>query len=367
MISRTTHTIARRDLLALTGASAVALAAPAIVKPARADDEITIFTWETYHEDPWIAEWTGATGIKANVIRTGSVDEMFAQARSGAVEADILYFNSGSFQRYVAAELIAPIDLAKVPNAVNVTPGLKFEQRNTIDGKLYGIPYNWGTQPLMFNKDAVKEGSDSWKALWDPQWEGKVNLFDDAYITFPMIALYAGARDPFQLTEAEFEACREALIALRPQVRTIARGFNDAEAIYAAGDAVIGYCQNIAVVFNLNAKGKNFGYSFPKEGTPTWIDNAVLTPRGERDAVYRFINDNLTLPWQARFIEFSNNNGVLTDFAARQAGLSDAVLIKTNIIDQGSPDFWPKMAIFVAPEDIDRRVQMWNDFKAGTL
>src|SRR5262245_3566671 len=52
-----------------------------------ADKELTVFTWETYHDDPWIAEYTAKTGVKINVVRTGSVDEMFAQASSGAVQA----------------------------------------------------------------------------------------------------------------------------------------------------------------------------------------------------------------------------------------------------------------------------------------
>ena len=357
----------RRQFLTLTGAGVATLAAPGIIRSARAADEITIFTWETYHEDPWIKEWTDKTGIKVNVQRTGSVDEMYAQTRSGAIMADVLYFDSGSFKRYVEADLVAPIDVSKVPNASNISSGLKFEQRNSVNGKLYGLPYNWGTQPLMFDADAVKSGTDSWAVLWDPAYAGKVSMFDDAYITFPMIALQAGVKDPYNLTDAEFDACAELLRKLRPQVKTIARGFNDAETIYAAGDAVVGYCQNISTVFNLQNKGKNFNYSFPKEGTPTWIDNAVLTKTGDREAVYQFLNDNLTPAWQKRFIEFSLNNGVLTEDVARTAGLSEDILKKTNIIDQAKSGFWDNMSVFQAPEDIDRRVQIWNDFKAGTL
>lgn len=361
------HLLNRRKLMRVGGGAAV-LAATGLAgtRPAAAAEEITIFTWETYHEDAWIAEWTKKTGIAVKVVRTGSVDEMFAQTQSGAIQADILYFDSGSFERYKEAGLISPFDASKVPNAGNVTAGLKWEERNSIDGKPYGLPYNWGTQPLMYDETAVDK-PDSWAALWDKKYEGKVNMFDDAYITFPMIALYVGAKDPYNLTDAEFEECRKALKALRPQVRTIARGFNDAEQAYAAGEAVIGYCQNIAIVFNLNNKGKKFNYSFPKEGTPTWIDNAVITEKGNRPEVYQFISDNLTPEWQSRFIEFSFNNGVLTGEAAKAAGLTDELLKKTNILDQEAADFWPKMSVFAAPESIDRRLEIWNDFKAGTL
>lgn len=364
-----TYNLNRRHFVASVGALAGTTALGRWSAPALANQgEITIFTWETYHEDPWIADYTENTGVQVNVIRTGSVDEMYAQTRSGAVEADILYFDTGSIPRYKDAGLIDIFDAGAVPNANNITPTMGWEEKGTVEGALWGgLPYNWGTQPLMFNRDAVDKEPTSWAALWDTRYAGKVSMFDDAYITFPMIALYIGAEDPFNLTDAEFSECAKALRALRPQVGTIARGFDDATTIYAAGDAVIGYCQNIAIVNDLNALGQNFGYAFPDEGTPTWIDNSVITPRGNRQEVYDFINENLTRDWQARFIQESANNGILTAEAARQAGIPEDVLAKTNVIDQATEGFWDKMVVFQPPEDIDRRLQIWNDFKAGTL
>ncbi len=360
--------IGRRQFLKASAAGAAALATPNIIRSAYAQsDEITIFTWETYHDDAWIAEWTKKTGIKVNVTRTGGVDEMFAMGSSGAVPADVFYIDSGSIKRYHDANLIVPLDISQIPEAANISPGLKYEERSSVDGKLYGVPYNWGTQPLMFDEEVVSGGTDTWNVLWDSKYAGKVNMFDDAYITFPMIALKVGAKDPFNLTDEEFEACRQALVELRQQVRTIARGFNDAEALYASGDASLGYCQNISIVFNLQAKGRKFNYSFPKEGTPTWIDNAVISKKGDRPAVYKFLNDNLTIPWQSRFITSSLNNGVLTEAGARKGAIAEDILKKTNIIDQSQAGFWDKMVVYMFPENIDRRVQMWNDFKAGTL
>lgn len=111
----------------------------------------------------------------------------------------------------------------------------------------------------MFDKDTVGDEPQTWAALWNPKYVGKVSMFVDAYITFQMFAAYVGAADALNLSDEEFEACADALRRLRPQVGTIARGFDDATTIYVASDAVIGYCQNITVVHNLNGLGKNFG------------------------------------------------------------------------------------------------------------
>ncbi|WP_322093879.1 extracellular solute-binding protein [Paraburkholderia bannensis] len=356
----------RRQFLKASALGLTALAAPAIIRSANASTGIMIYTWETYHEDPWLAEWTKATGIPVRVVRAGTVDEMFANMRSGAIQPDVLWFDSGSIKRYVEAELIYPIDPSRLSNLGMITAGLKWREMNSLNGKVWGVPYNWGTQPLMYNEQVVQT-PNTWQALWDKKYVGKVSMFDDGYITFPMIALAVGAHDPFNLTSTEFDRCRDALRKLRGQVKVLARGWNDAQTMYASGDAVIGYCQNISIPYNLMNQGKKFSYVFPKEGTPTWVDNAVITKRGNREEVYRFINDNLSATWQARFIKFSGNNGILSSDEARKAKLPDDLLKRTNIIDQDSPSFWPKMALFRSPESIEKRIQIWTDFKSGTL
>ncbi len=358
----------RRTFLKSTAGLGALAALPGFAKPAHADQgEITLYTWETYHDDPWIAEYTAKTGVKIKAVRSGSIDEMFATVQSGAISPDVIYFDTGTANRFKQAGLLAPFDASQVANRSNIASSMDWEAKATIDGALYGLPYNWGNQPLMYDSDATGGEPQSWDELWDPKYAGKVNLFDDGYVVMQMIALKIKAADPLKLTDDEFEACAEALRTLRPQVNTIARGFDDALTIYASGDAVIGYCQNISIVNKLKAMGKNFAYTFPQEGTPTWLDCAVLTESGRRKEVYDFINETLSPAWQARFITTNSNNGILTPEAATAAGVSQEALARTNILDQTWDGFWSKMVVSKLPEDIDRRVAMWNDFKAGTL
>jgi spermidine/putrescine transport system substrate-binding protein len=217
----------------------------------------------------------------------------------------------------------------------------------------------------MFSTDAVTPAPTSWGALWDPQYKGKVVMFDAADVTIPMVALYVGAKDPYNLTDEEFEKVRQALNELRPQVVTIAKGFDDAVNTFAAGDGVIGYSQNVAEVTALNEQGVPFAYVFPDEGTPEWTDNAILTCTGQRQEVYDFINATLTPEWQARFVEASTNNGILSADAAKAAGVPEDVLKVTNILDQATPGFWDKMSPLMPPESVEKRLEIWNEFKAG--
>jgi spermidine/putrescine transport system substrate-binding protein len=363
------NTITRRSLLKVAAATAGAAALGGTAPRAFAQsEEITIMTWETYHDDDWLAEWTAKSGVKVNAIRIGSNDETYAKLRSGAAEVDAFVLDIGSMQRFIEAKLMAPFDVSKVPNASNIASGLDWQKETTFDGQPRAVPYNWGTQPLMYNTETVKPAPMSWKIFWDPNHAGKVVMPDDAYIVFPMVALAIGAKDPYNLTEEEFEKCMQAFRDLRPQLRTLARGFDDATTIFASGDADVGYCQNISSVFALKDQGKPFDFSFPDEGTPTWIDCYALSESGaKRQVVYDFINETMTPQWQARFIQKSSNNGILDAAAATAAGLPEDSLNKTNIPALQDPKFWERMSFFKHPENVDRRLEIWNAFKAGTL
>jgi spermidine/putrescine transport system substrate-binding protein len=361
------RTLTRRGFVGVAVGVGVAMVyARAGVGAVASGAKISMLTWETYDEPSWLTAYEKQhTDVSFNRSVIGSVDEMFAKVRSGAVKFDLLYFDSGSIERYRQAKLIAPLDASKVPNAANIPAGLPWKKTNIVNGRVWGLPYNWGITPIMYNADHIKKPPTSWAALWDPAYRGKVSTFDDAYVNLPMVSLYLGQKNLFKLTDKQFAAVRIALKKLRPQLVSLATGFNDQQNLFASGEAVIGYCFNISEVYNLQAKGMNIRVTIPKEGTPTWIDNSVITPNGHRPEVYAFINATMGIPWQKRFIEFSGNNGILSLTAARNAGIKKSVLTKTNIPAQKDPTFFRKLVIFQPPNDFDKRLAIWNQFKAG--
>lgn len=360
--------VSRRQFLHATAAVA-GTTTLARFTPARAQtDKVVIQTFETYHEDHWIAAFTEQTGIPVEVIRVGSVDEMFSLPQSGATTPDIVFIDSGTLTRFVDADLLAPIDPAKLKNAGNISPSLKWQEFNRYKDNLWGVPYSWGTIPLMYDADQIPEQPTSWTSLWNKDYAGYVSTFDDAYLNIPMVALAIGAKDPYALTEEELGKVRDALRELRAQVRVIARGFDDMAGLFLAGDAKIAYCQNIAVVNKLQDNGRNVQLSYPDEGTPFWVDNALVLKRGaERPEVYALIDAGLDFTWQARFTDFSGNNCVVDPQKALEAGLSQSGYDRSELKYLGDEAFMSRMSILRVPSDMDQRLQLWNDFKAGLL
>jgi spermidine/putrescine transport system substrate-binding protein len=357
----------RREALAYAGA-AVAVSSPYVIRPAKAaDEEISLLTWETYSEDPWLEEFSKANNVKVSAVRAGSVDEMFAKISSGAVTPDVIYVDTSVIPRLMKQDLLAAIDPAKVPNLNNVSPAINYQKSNMIDGKLYALPYNWGPIPMMYQADTVKDGTDSWKILWEEKYKGRVSVADDSFMSIAVVAMVARAKNPYNMTDAEFDAVKELLKTLRPQVKAMTTGNNDTQALFSSGEVDVGMCMNPPIVANLQKEGKNVVFSVPKEGVPSWLDCAMMTKKGDRDIVYKFLDAQLSLPWQKRFIEFATSPGVFDAKTAEAQGVKPELIKQTVMPLLDKPGLWDSLRLFESVENSDRRLQLWNDFKAGTL
>jgi spermidine/putrescine transport system substrate-binding protein len=335
----------------------------AAVQPG--DGKISVLTWETYHEDPWVKQAEKDLGLKITITRAGSVDELYAKASSGG-GYDLFLVDSGSISRYRSAGLIGAVDASLVPNMKNVNPGLPFNKYNKIGGKLWAVPYNWGVQPLLYNKTQVTAAEAStWKSLWDTKFRGKVMIPDDAYITLPMIAL-EGGWNPFKWGNAEFAKAKSSLATLRKQVQTLTTSFNAQEQMMSSKSAIIGYGQAYAFV----EKYPFLAMSFPKEGVPFWMDNYFFSKKAAQDAdVYKFVNYTLTPRWQCRFANQTYQNGILPPSIAKAKTCFTSKVYAGaggNLVSKLTPKLMKRLVLFQSVENFDKRLQLWNAFKTGT-
>ena len=394
--------ISRRSLIhraigigiGLTGAEPILRAATANAETAKAgsisameaSQTLNILTWETYDNQPWLNEFKKRTGITVHATNVGSPAEMFAKTKANPGQYDIVYATAGWFDNYVKSNLLLPIVESRVENVKQLKLGFNWRAATSVKGKNYAILYNWGDQPLgwlpkfvpgKYNLSKYKHHGilDDWNVLWDPQFKGKVSIFDDPTSVEPMIPLALGFKNPYKLNDQQFSAFSKKLLELRPQVKRLTSGFNDQTNQFASGEAIIGYINNIASVVALQKSGHVLAINnIVKQGTPAWSDNMAITREGgahKLDAVYEFINYSLSIPWQARFIATSGNSGTLnyaqaTSAEARHAGLKRKQLAATLIpaTRQGKA-FFDKMIFFQSVENLQKRLDLWNKFKLG--
>jgi spermidine/putrescine transport system substrate-binding protein len=297
--------ISRRSLLKASAAlGAVGFASPLYVKNAfSSSGELNFTGWAGY---PALAEkvfpaFAAATGIKVNFTEQPDQDTMFAAAKV-ALEAGGIDMIEPTIDRWGGWNtngLLQAWDESKLALA-NYLPGLAdgdAGERSRADGKLMYVPSNWGTEALVYKKDAAKLG--------DPASLGA--LFDSANkaVLRPHSALAAmgryldatgklprpwmdGYTDMGAMVQLWDIALAEAVKA-KGNVVQFWSGENEANAGFVANGATIGLCWD-STGYNLRNDG--YGYAAPTEGAFAWhqgfvlMKNAVNTEQAHELAKY---------------------------------------------------------------------------------
>src|SRR5207253_10698614 len=92
-------------------------------------------------------------------------------------------------------------------------------------GQVYGVPFMWGPNPLLYDTTVFSKPPDSWAVFWDPQYKGKVSVWDDLSSVY-MAAQILGYDKPdpaklYNLTDEQHAAVKEKLLELKPNIRKI--------------------------------------------------------------------------------------------------------------------------------------------------
>jgi spermidine/putrescine-binding protein len=329
-----------------------ALATPFVARAAFAKaDALRILTWEGYAEPDWVKPFEEKHGIKASVVYTGSVDEMFAkmQASKGA-DFDVVAFDTSSFKRYIDGGLIQALDLGKIPNAANLAPAFKKVAPLMRGDKQYGLPFAWGSLPLVYDKAAFPTAPDSWAVMWDPANIQKLIALDDANNNVVLAAIVLGFKDPFNLSDDQFAQVKQKLIDQKKLLLTYYAGFDDGVSIFAQSGIKAMFSMGEPQVPSLKAKGVDAAFVIPKEGAIGWLDCWVVSA-GARDV-------DLANAWLDACLD-KKVGGFLSDKKS-YGNTTDEDANKRNGFTYAD-----KLTFLQTPENFDKRIALWNEVKAA--
>src|SRR5882762_11875778 len=166
--------------LRLATAASVALM---FTLPARADmvtaigkgeGQVDIVAWAGYIERgdtdkayDWVTGFEKETGCKVNVKIAGTSDEMVALMNEGGF--DLVTASGDASLRLIYGKRVQEINTALVPSWKTVDKRLQDAAWYTVDGKHYGVPYQWGPNVLAYNTEVFKQPPKSWSVVFEPQ------------------------------------------------------------------------------------------------------------------------------------------------------------------------------------------------------
>jgi spermidine/putrescine transport system substrate-binding protein len=272
-----TKPTSRRSLLKGLGAAAVGISLLGKKSPAWAEAEkkLNFYNWDTYIGETTLPDFQKETGINVNMSLFATNDELFAKLRAGNPGFDVIVPGSEFVQRMVQAELLEPLDHAKIPNIKNVAP--EFIKDAPYDpGRKYSMPYTWLVIGIGYRKSKVKETPDSWKYLFDSdEYKGKIAVMSDASELFRNCFKYLGqsinSDSPELLKKAE-----AMLIKQKPNIKSFHEDNGQDLLLSGEVDVVMEYNGDIAQVM---VEDDDLNFVVPKEGAMKQSDTLAI-PKG---------------------------------------------------------------------------------------
>ncbi len=277
------------------------------------EGKVVIVAWAGYIErgenDPnydWVTQFEADTGCAVEFKQANTSDEMVS-LMTGSNEYDLVTASGDASLRLIAGGTVQEINLDLIPSYDTVDERLQDGGWHTVDGKHYGVPYDWGANVLAYNTDVFADAPpDSWNVVFEKTTlpdgtsnEGRVEAYDGPiYIADAALYLKAhnpelGIEDPYQLNQAQYDA---SLDLLRQQRTLVARYWHD-----AAVQIDDFTNENIAAssswpyqVIALQFAEEPAAFVIPSEGATGWADTTMMHAQAQHpNCAYKWMEHSL--------------------------------------------------------------------------
>jgi spermidine/putrescine-binding protein len=326
---------------------------------------LNLLVWEGYADPSFVKAFEEQNHCKVSASYMGSSDELMAKLRGGSAGTyDVISPSSDVATAIAAAGLATQLDLSKIPSYSQLSSQLTALPLVRVNGQVYGVPFMWGPDPIIYDTTAFPTPPDSWNVMWDPKYKGKISVWDDLSTVY-MAAQVLGYDKPdpsqiYNLSDQQLDAVKKKLLELKPNIRKM----------WATGGELTNLFQNheivIAMGWPLNTaelKKQNFpvGETIPKENTTGWIDHLMITSGSDnKDLAYQFLEYMIEAKTQKQVTD-----GTHYVPANPQAGqFMTPEEVKTLHLDE--VDNYQKHIYFW--QNVPRRqkyTEIWNEVKAA--
>lgn len=275
--------------------------------------ELNLFVWTEYVPVEMEECFELVYGITVNRDEYSTNEEMYAKLSAGGTAYDLVQPTDYIVSPMIVNGLLQELDHAKLPALANF-------DANYLDfsfdpGNKYTIPYEAGTDAIVYNADAVSTPPTSWADLWKPEYAGSMVFLDDSRAVIGLTLLTLGydvnTKDPAQLDEAKAK-----LKELVPGIKLF--DSDSPKTALIAGDADLGMTWT-GEAFLAQKENPSIQYVYPTEGAILWQDNYAM-PAGAPhvDAAYAWLNYTMQgdVFWlMLRDFPYTNPNKAALDYA----------------------------------------------------
>ena len=263
---------------------------------------LKVYNWADYIDEDLLSEFEEwfkeQTGEEVTVVyQLFDINEiMLAKIERGKEDFDVACPSEYIIERMLKNDLLLPLnkDFGSTPNYLgNVSPYIH-DVFDKIDGNGknandYSVGYMWGTTGFLYNKKYVTEPEvDTWSALWEPKFKGKLFVKDAFRDVYSPLLIYANQerikRGEVTMDELMYDSSDESIATVEALLKKTKPNVAGWEADFGkemmtkekailnltwSGDAVWAIEEAAEVDVELD-------YTVPKEGSIVWFDGWVI-------------------------------------------------------------------------------------------
>ena len=249
------------------------------------EGQLNLVLWDGYADKSWADQFTTQTGCKLNLHPAGSSDEMVSLMKDGGGgQWDMVSASGDADLRLIYGGDVKPMSTDLIPDWQNFQAYFKAPPYNTISGVHYGISLQWGPNTLLYSTKKFPNKPTSWQVIYDPANKGLVTVPDNP-IQIADAALYLsktkpdlGIKDPYELTQKQFDASVALLKTQQPLIKHYWSLATDEITLFQNGDVVVGAAWPYQTI-QLKAAGAAVDDTIPQEGATGWADTWMLATK----------------------------------------------------------------------------------------
>ncbi len=279
-----------------------AFLAAGTARPTLAATEVNFLGWQGYEEGLTYGGVAEAQDIQVNATYMNDNNQIIATATGGGMgNMGIATPDHGYTPVMAEIGILQDLDIERLPNFTDLFDTFKTMQGPNVDGKQYGLPYTWGSIPLMYNPKFVKEEPTSWLDILKPEYKGKVALVNDVIsVMIPFTMTAASTKTPTRITHDQLDAAIDLIVKIKTEhARTIASGYGELADLFASEEIIMAQAWEPVAAW-AGDKGVDLAWTVPQEGTWTLVDClAMIRDAPNQDAVYELLNNGLSGAAQA--------------------------------------------------------------------
>jgi spermidine/putrescine transport system substrate-binding protein len=303
-LSLTEGRLSRADLLKVGGAGALGLtlARPALAGLSRFEaTTLNLLTWSDHYANDQLAAVAKATALRGRPTLFSDNADAFLKIKQTGSQFDIVSGDALWVPKYNHAGLTTSFDLSSLPVSKQLYP-IARQFPFWKDGSNYmGYPFSWSTVQIYYNPKYVTVKPDSWHAVLDKKYAGKISLENIPTDMMAIAGKATGAKLPYSMTPAQISRAKQWLKALKPNVLKLASQNNEVVRALADGSAWIGIT-NLGTDDRVkDAGGPVVKTAYPREGTIGFIDSEQMVTKSKNQASFeKFENAMQQAPWIAK-------------------------------------------------------------------